>query len=159
MICLSKVNIYCVIDPDGFYKDMIYAKTEIDPETGQEVIKPMRAEVAEGYRLILRTDERPHPHLREHAGFAGFIRPKWDDATETWVEDATADEIAAWEVEHPAPVVPEPEPSELDVLGGQVAQLALAGMKKDQVIDALGAQLVQTKLDVIALKSAQEGGV
>ena len=44
------------------------------------------------------------PAMRQHAGTAGFITPKWDDDTEAWKESATAEQIAAWEAEHPDPV-------------------------------------------------------
>lgn len=56
------------------------------------------------------------------------------------------------------PPVPEPVSSTVDVLGAQVAQLTLAGMQKDQIINTLGAQLVQTRIDVMTLKSQMEGG-
>ena len=39
----------------------------------------------------------------QHAGSTGFISPIWGGSD--WQETATADEIAAWEQEHPAPEV------------------------------------------------------
>lgn len=51
------------------------------------------------------------PALRPHAGAAGFVRPRWDADTNQWTEGATVVEIAAWEADHPAPVVPEQPPN------------------------------------------------
>ena len=42
--------------------------------------------------------------MRQHAGSAGFVRPRWDEDAETWGEGASAEELAAWEAEHPDPV-------------------------------------------------------
>lgn len=96
------------------------------------------------------------PVKRNHAGeTTGFIKNRWTGTV--WVEAATPEDIAAWKAEHPAPEQPVPTPSALDVLGGQVAQLTLDGMQKNQLINTLGAELAQTKLDVMAMK--QEGGV
>ena len=58
----------------------------------------------DGERLV---DAQP-PVMRTHAGGTGFISPVWDGSQ--WAETAAADEIAAWEKEHPAPeVVPTPK--------------------------------------------------
>ncbi|MFQ9126749.1 MAG: hypothetical protein ACLR4Z_08145 [Butyricicoccaceae bacterium] len=43
------------------------------------------------------------PSMRQHAGSTEFISPIWDGSD--WQETATADEIAAWEQEHPAPEI------------------------------------------------------
>jgi len=104
----------------------------------------------EGESLI---DAAP-PTYRPSAGAVGLVNPRWDGSA--WVEAATTEEITAWESDHPAPEPP--GPSTVDVLGAQVAQLTIAGMQKDQVIDALGTQLVQTRLDVVILKSQLGGG-
>ena len=45
------------------------------------------------------------PQKKRFAGAIGFVKPRWDDDTAAWVEDATTAELAAWEAEHPAPVV------------------------------------------------------
>lgn len=43
------------------------------------------------------------PVMRTHAGSVGYIAPVWGGSK--WAETAAADEIAAWEKEHPAPEV------------------------------------------------------
>ena len=50
-------------------------------------------------------DSETTPDRKQHAGSTGFVRPRWDEDAEMWVEGATAEELAAWEAEHPAPVV------------------------------------------------------
>ena len=50
------------------------------------------------------------------------------------------------------PPAPEPQPSETDSLGQQVAALTLSGAQKDIQITQLGQQLVQMQLDLAALK-------
>ena len=54
------------------------------------------------YLLTQLVDAQP-PVMRTHAGSTGFISPVWDGSQ--WAETATADEITAWEQEHPAPEV------------------------------------------------------
>ena len=75
--------------------------------------------LADGESLV---DAAP-PIIRAHAGSAGFIKPKWDFDTLVWVEGATAEEIAAWETEHPAPEVP--PPSQLDSIEAQSTYTAM----------------------------------
>ena len=45
------------------------------------------------------------PDRKQHAGGAGFVKPRWDEDAAAWIEGATAEELAAWEAEHPAPAV------------------------------------------------------
>lgn len=87
---------YCVVDARGYFKNYVYTRAD---ESGQEVVQ--HYQLLEGERLL---DTAP-PTKRQHAGSAGFVRPRWDENTETWVEGATAEELAAWEAEHPAPTV------------------------------------------------------
>ena len=56
---------------------------------------------------ILKEDEKlidsAPPVRRIHADDIGFVRPSWDENAAAWVESATAEELAVWEVEHPDP--------------------------------------------------------
>lgn len=144
---------YCVTDADGFYKDLVLAQLVKD-ESGAEVEQIQHYTPAEGESLVLVTDERRQPTLKVHTGAPGYILPKWDGAG--WIEGATDGEIAAWELEHPAP--PPPPPNPVDVLGTQVAQLTLDNMQLNQFINVMGPELAQTKLELMSLKTA-EGGV
>ena len=101
----------CVVDADGAYKTFVLVLLE-KGEEGETVENVQSYELKDGERLI---DAKP-PTMRQHAGTAGFITPKWDDDTEAWVEGATAEEVAAWEAEHPAPEDPEPP------IGGNLEQ-------------------------------------
>ena len=83
----------CVIDANFIYKTFVLVILAESEE------KPQYYELQEGEQLI---DTAP-PVVRPHAGAAGFVRPRWDADTSTWVEAATGEEITAWEGEHPAP--------------------------------------------------------
>ena len=84
---------YCLIDAKGYYVDLVVAK-----------LVDGTAPCAEWYTLkegeILVDSAKPAS--RQYAGAVGFIRPKWDGSA--WAEDATAEEIAAWEAAHPVKV-------------------------------------------------------
>ena len=86
---------YCVVDARGYFKNYVYTRAD---ESGQEVVQ--HYQLLEGERLL---DIAP-PTKRQHAGGAGFVRPRWDEDTAAWIEGATAEEQAAWEAEHPDPV-------------------------------------------------------
>lgn len=90
----------CVIDNDGVYVDLFSVKTEQSPD-GTPIDTVLGYKLAEGERLI---DTAP-PDKRLHAGTAGFVRPRWDEDVAAWIEGASAEEIAAWEAEHPAPMI------------------------------------------------------
>lgn len=90
----------CVVDADGVYQTFVLVLLEQDEE-GETTENVQGYTLAEGEQLV---DTAP-PAMRQHAGTAGFITPKWDEDTETWVEGASAEELAAWEAEHPAPAV------------------------------------------------------
>ena len=90
---------YCVVDLDGIYQTVVRVMCE-QQDNGKPVETVLGYKLAEGERLI---DAAP-PAKRLHAGTMGFVRPRWDDTAETWVEGATAEELAAWETEHPDPV-------------------------------------------------------
>lgn len=88
----------CVVGTDGNYVDYVQvALVDYDGEIREE---PRYYTPGDGERLV---DTVP-PVKRPYAGAAGFIAPRWDDDAGAWKETATAEEIAAWEAEHPAPV-------------------------------------------------------
>lgn len=89
----------CVVDADGVYQTFVLVLLEQNEE-GETTENVQGYTLAEGEQLI---DTVP-PAMRQHAGTAGFITPKWDSDTGAWTEGATAEEIAAWEAEHPDPV-------------------------------------------------------
>lgn len=73
------------------------------------------------------------------------LTPAWREAT----EEELAAELAEIEARK-API----EPTSEDILGVQVAQLALKDMQKEQTINALGAQLAQISLEIINLRGS-----
>lgn len=97
-----------VIDATGRYVTLVQM---YDPQ-GNKLDYPYKYELADGERVI----DADQPTMRQHAGTSGFITPKWDEDTEAWIEAATAEQIDAWEAEHPAPEVPEPLPSADEIL-------------------------------------------
>lgn len=84
-----------VIDATGRYVELVQM---MDPQ-GNILDHPYKYELKDGERVI----SAKQPTMRQHAGATGFIDPVWDDDTEAWIEAASAEEIAAWEAEHPAP--------------------------------------------------------
>ena len=85
----------CVIDAQGFYKAYVLVQTD---DEKQNVV---------GYTLQageMLVDSDTTPDRKQHAGGAGFVKPRWDESAAAWVEGATAEELAAWEAEHPDPV-------------------------------------------------------
>lgn len=110
----------CVIDAQNFYKTFVLVLL-VENEEGQQEEKIQYYTLQDGEQLV---DTAP-PVMRPYAGAAGFISPKWDADAAAWVEAASAEEIAAWEAEHPAPEVPEPEVPEPEPpapSGGDAAQ-------------------------------------
>ena len=99
----------CVVGPYGVYKTFVLVLLE-KGEDGEKVESVQHYKLTEGELLI---DANP-PAMRPYAGATGFITPRWDGSA--WVEGASAEELAAWEAEHPAPEVPEPEPSADEIL-------------------------------------------
>ena len=89
----------CVVDADGFYKIFVTVQTEngADEKTIETVLG---YKLKEGEQLL---DAQP-PLTKAHAGGAGFVKPRWDEDATAWVEGATAEELSAWEAEHPDPV-------------------------------------------------------
>ena len=90
----------CVVGADGAYKTFVLVLLE-QGEDGETTENVQGYKMAEDERLL---DVHP-PIIKNHAGSAGFVKPRWDDDTAAWVDGATAEELAAWETEHPAPAV------------------------------------------------------
>lgn len=107
----------CVVDAEGCYKTLVLVLMEQNEEhQNKENIQFYTLQ--EGERLI----DTAVPNTRPYAGADGFILPQWNKALQKWVEGATAEEITAWEAEHPAP---EPTgPDELTQTQLAVAELA-----------------------------------
>ena len=91
----------CVVDAKGFYKDYVLVQTENEDQT------VVGYTMQEGDMLV---NSETTPDRKQHAGSTGFVKPRWDEDAEMWVEGASKEELAAWEAEHPAPMI------DLDVL-------------------------------------------
>ena len=96
MIC----TYHCVINEAGEYRAYVRVKHEISTD-GKSTETVLGYKMAEGDRLL----DVQSPLIKDHAGSTGFVKPRWDEDAAAWVEGATAEELAAWEAEHPAPVV------------------------------------------------------
>lgn len=84
----------CVINTAGYYQMFVLV---LLPENEGPQIQEYT--MKSGESLV---DAAP-PTMRPYAGAAGFVSPKRDGST--WVESATAEEIAAWEAAHPGKVL------------------------------------------------------
>ena len=89
----------CVIDANSIYQDLVMLHWGRENPAQTQGWQVQGYTLAEGEQLL---DAAP-PVLRPHAGAAGFVSPKWDSGTSAWVEAATEEEIAAWELAHPDP--------------------------------------------------------
>ena len=119
----------CVIDADGNYKTLVLVLLE-EGDEGETREAIQYYELLEGESLV---DAAP-PVMRPYAGAVGLITPRRDTDTAAWVEAATAEEIAVWEAEHPAPEPSEPsEPSGDGDLGQRVATLEANSATKSDV--------------------------
>lgn len=83
----------CVIDTDGYYKTVVLQLCDTDGNWEVQYCT-----LSDGESLV----DTGLPSFRPYAGAPGLVRPRWDG--EAWTEGATAEEITAWETEHPAPV-------------------------------------------------------
>lgn len=96
-----------VIDAEGKHVTYVLVKIRDKPlEDGstERVEEVQNYTLKDGEQLV---DAQP-PVMRAHAGSAGFLSPVWGGSD--WQETAAADEIVAWEQEHPAPeVAPTPK--------------------------------------------------
>ena len=91
-----------VIDAEGKHVTYVLVKIRDKPleDGGTEQVEEVQNYTLKvGEQLV---NAQP-PVMRTHAGSTGFISPAWDGSQ--WAETATADEITAWEQEHPAPEV------------------------------------------------------
>ena len=121
----------CVIDAAQKYVTFVLIQTVERPQkdgSTAEVEEILHYKLKDGETLI---DAMP-PVQRQHAGQTGFLVPVWDANAGEWSETATADEIAAWEQEHPAPeVMPTPKTN---------AELESENAKLKQQVSALADQ-------------------
>lgn len=85
----------CVLDSEMKYKFLV--RVIVDDEQKETV---QGYKLKEGESLIVALP----PLTKAHAGGAGFVKPRWDEDATAWVEGATAEELSAWEAEHPDPV-------------------------------------------------------
>ena len=125
-----KTEKHCsVIDAEGRHVTYVLVKIRDKPleDGGTERVEEVQNyTLKDGEQLV---DASP-PVMRQHAGSTGFISPVWDGSQ--WAETAAADEIAAWEKEHPAPeVVPAPKTN---------AELESENAKLKQQVSALADQ-------------------
>ena len=89
---------YSVVDSENRYVTFVLCKLY---DVADEVkIEPCEYKLQDGLRIV----KKRNPAIRLHAGQAGFVDPVWDDDTEDWVEGLDAEQIDAWEAEHPDPV-------------------------------------------------------
>ena len=118
-----------VIDAEGRHVTYVLVKIRDKPleDGGTE-----RVEEVQNYTLKVGeqlVDAQP-PVMRQHAGSVGYIAPVWGGSD--WQEIATADEIAAWEKEYPAPEIkPAPKTN---------AELESENAKLKQQVSALADQ-------------------
>lgn len=125
-----KTEKHCsVIDAVGRHVTYVLVKIRDKPleDGGTERVEEVQNyTLKDGEQLV---DAQP-PIMRQHAGSVGYIAPVWDGSD--WQETATADEIAAWEQEHPAPEIkPAPKTN---------AELESENAKLKQQVSALADQ-------------------
>ena len=118
-----------VIDAEGKHVTYVLVKIRDKPledGTTEQMEEIQNYTLKDGEQLV---DASP-PVMRQHAGSTGFLSPIWDGSD--WQETAAADEIAAWEQEHPAPEVkPAPKSN---------AELESENAKLKQQVSALADQ-------------------
>ena len=120
----------CVIDANFIYKTLVLVLlVQADQGQGEEQEwKVQNYTLSEGEQLV---DTAP-PTVRPYAGADGFVSPKWGGYDTSWTEAATDEEIAAWEAEHPAPVLPDPVPTQEERLSAlEGAMLSMMGVNAD----------------------------
>lgn len=103
-----------------------------------------------GYQFRLEPEGEENPDLTNPDGTHCYI---YDPTLSPAYREATAEELAAERAEIEA-AREQAEPSSEEVIGAQVAQLALKDIQKGQVINALGAQLAQISLEIINLRGS-----
>lgn len=132
-----------VVDAEGRHVTYVLVKIRDKPlEDGgtEQVEEVQNYTLKDGEQLV---DAQP-PVMRTHAGSTGFVSPVWGGSD--WQEIATADEIAAWEQEHPAPEV-KPAPmsnAELEAENKLLkAQIAAQSDRADFVEDCIAEMAMQ----------------
>ena len=125
-----KTEKHCsVVDAEGRHVTYVLVKIRDKPleDGGTERVEEVQNyTLKDGEQLV---DASP-PVMRQHAGSTGFISPVWGGSD--WQETAAADEIAAWEQEHPAPEIkPAPKTN---------AELESENAKLKQQVSALADQ-------------------
>lgn len=125
-----KTEKHCsVVDAVGRHVTYVLVKIRDKPleDGGTERVEEVQNyTLKDGEQLV---DAQP-PVMRQHAGSTGFLSPVWGGSD--WQETATADEIAAWEQEHPAPEIkPAPKSN---------AELESENAKLKQQVSALADQ-------------------
>ena len=126
---MNKEKHCSVIDAEGRHVTYVLVKIRDKPlEDGstERVEEVQNYTLKDGEQLV---DTQP-PVMRQHAGSTGFLSPVWGGSD--WQETAAADEIAAWEQEHPAPEIkPAPKTN---------AELESENAKLKQQVSALADQ-------------------
>lgn len=140
---MNKEKHCSVIDAEGRHVTYVLVKIRDKPlEDGstERVEEVQNYTLKDGEQLV---DAQP-PVMRQHAGSTGFISPVWGGSQ--WAETATADEIAAWEKEHPAPEI-KPAPmsnAELEAENKLLkAQIAAQSDRADFVEDCIAEMAMQ----------------
>lgn len=132
-----------VIDAKGEFVTFVLVQThdQTNERDETESVQEIKSySLKDGEQLV---DAQP-PVMRQHAGSVGYIAPVWGGSD--WQETATADEIAAWEKEHPAPEV-KPAPmtnAELEAENKLLkAQIAAQSDRADFVEDCIAEMAMQ----------------
>ncbi len=86
----------CVVDAQGFYRAYVLVQTDGDKQT-------VVGYTLQAGEVLVESDTTPD--RKQHAGGAGYVKPRWGEEIAAWVEGASAEELAAWEAAHPAPAV------------------------------------------------------
>ena len=139
-----KTEKHCsVIGAEGRHVTYVLVKIRDKPledGTTEQVEEIQNYTLKDGEQLV---DAQP-PVMRTHAGSTGFLSPVWGGSD--WQETAAADEIAAWEKEHPAPeATPEPmSNAELEAENKLLkAQIAAQSDRADFVEDCIAEMAMQ----------------
>ncbi len=106
-----------VIDLDGFLINpyVLVCENPESPET--DALTIIGYTLKSGETLLFET----MPMLRIDASSQfGFIKPNWNDGG--WVEGATEEEIAQWEIDNPAPEPVEPVPTVWDEMAAAIQE-------------------------------------
>lgn len=107
------MNFSSVIDSQGFYKT--YVRKD---ENGA----PMYYVLSPGERCI----EAVPPFFRGSAGDGGLVRPLWNENKQEWTEGASAEDVEAFDAQHPAIGPAPPLESRVNVLETETAAISAA---------------------------------